>query len=403
MYIKQVRDKEKCVGCGFCEYSIRCPSPDACINCEACFHGCPYSARKPVEDHKPRRSLKIVVDGSEFEVPERITIKKSLELNGYRFTSFPEEDAVFAPCHTGGCFSCALVVNGDLKPSCHTGVEKGMVIETNVEGRTPLRIIEGFSPHNVGGVGTPYQLKTGMGYIEVAAFAAGCNLRCGTCQNFHVTYNSSSLPMTPWEGAANLTSMRKRFRVNRMAISGGEPTLNHRWLVKFFKELKQLNRDSKARLHLDTNTTILTKKHIDDLIEAGITDIGPDLKALRVKTFQKLTSIEDRELAEKYLNTSWEAVKYIADNYYPDRVFMGVGIPYNKFIHPDLDEVYEMGLKIASINPEIQVCGLDYRPEFRKRDITQPTPEEMERVKKTLEEAGLKKVIVQTSRGHIGP
>jgi len=142
---------------------------------------------------------------------------------------------------------------------------------------------------------------------------------------------------------------------------------------------------------------------IDDLIEAGVTDIGADLKALRVETFQKLTSVEDRELAEKYLVTSWEAVKYIADNYYPERVFMGVGIPYNRFIHPSLDEVYDMGLKIANINPEIQVCGLDYRPEFRRRDIIQPTPEEMERVKRTLEEAGLKKVIVQTSRGHIGP
>ncbi|MHA1363748.1 MAG: radical SAM protein [Candidatus Freyarchaeota archaeon] len=403
MFIRYVRDMEKCVNCGFCDTVIRCPSPDDCVGCEACFHGCPYSARRPVVDRKPRGKVRIFVDGLEFEVPERITVKRALEHLGYRFTRFPERDAVFTPCHTGGCYSCALVINGGLKPSCHTGVEEGMVIETNVEGRTPLRIIEGFSPHSVGGVGTPYWLKMGLGYIEVAAFAAGCNLRCGTCQNYHVTYNSSGLPLTPREAAANLTYMRKRYRVDRMAISGGEATLNHRWLLEFFKELKGLNPDSKARLHLDTNATILTRERIDDLIEAGVTDIGPDLKALRVETFQKLTSIQDRELAEKYLNTSWGAVKYIADNYYPERVFMGVGIPYNRFIHPDLSEIYEMGLKIASIDPEIQVCGLDYRPEFRRRDITQPTPEEMMKVKKTLEEAGLKKVIVQTSRGHIGP
>lgn len=403
MFTKYVRDKKKCINCGFCEIIIHCPSPDSCIGCKACFYGCPEGARTKAFDFEPRRKIRIVIDGSDFEVPERITVKKALELMGYRFTRFPEENAIFTPCHTGGCFSCALVINGELKPSCHTGVLNDMVIETNVKGKTPLRIIEGFSPHSVGGVGTPYWLKMGMGYIEVAAFAAGCNLRCGICQNYHVTYNSSGLPLTPREAAANLTYMRKRFRVDRMAISGGEPTLNHKWLVEYFKELKRLNRDSKARLHLDTNATILTKNRIDDLMEAGVTDIGPDLKALKVDTFQKLTNIEDKELAERYLNTSWEAVEYIADNYYPDRVFMGVGIPYNKFIHPDLNEIYEMGLKIASIDPEIQVCGLDYRPEFRKKDITQPTPEEMKKVKKTLEEAGLKKVIVQTSRGHIGP
>jgi len=403
MFIRYVRDKGRCVDCGFCETVIHCPSPQYCIGCEACFLGCPYNARKPVSDTKPRGKCRIIIDGSEFEVPERITVKRALELAGYRFTRFPEKNAFFAPCNTGGCYSCSVIINGELKPSCHVGVENGTIIETVTEGKTPYRIVEGFSPHSVGGVGTPYWLKTGMGYIEVAAFVAGCNLRCGTCQNYHVTYNSSGLPLTPREAAANLTYMRKRFRVDRMAISGGEATLNHRWLLEYFKELKRLNPDSKARLHLDTNATILTKERIDDLIEVGVTDIGPDLKALRVETFQKLTNIDDRALAEIYLRTSWEAVKYIADNYYPERVFMGVGIPYNKFIHPDLDEIYEMGLKIASINPEIQVCGLDYRPEFRKRDIIQPTPEEMKRVKKTLEEAGLKKVIVQTSRGHIGP
>ncbi|MGQ9721538.1 MAG: radical SAM protein [Candidatus Jordarchaeum sp.] len=403
MFIKYTKDNNKCVHCGFCETIVQCPSPDFCIGCEACFHACPEAARKKLVDREPRRKVRIMVNGSEFEVPERITVKKALELLGYRFTRFPREDAFFAPCLTGGCYSCSLVINDALKPSCHTGVEDGMVIQTNVEGRTPFRIVEGFSPHSVGGVGTPYWLKMSVGYIEVAAFTAGCNLRCGTCQNYHVTYNSSGLPLTPREAAANLTYVRKRFRVDRMAISGGEATLNHRWLVEFFKELKLLNRDSKSRLHLDTNATILTEERIDDLMKAGVTDIGPDLKALRVETFQKLTNIEDRELAERYLKTSWEAVEYISDNYYPEKVFMGVGIPYNKFIHPDLDEIYEMGLKIASIDPEIQVCSLDYRPEFRKRDIIQPTPEEMKKVKKTLEAAGLKKVIVQTSRGHIGP
>lgn len=37
------------------------------------------------------------------------------------------------------------------------------------------------------------------------------------------------------------------------------------------------NDDPKGRLHLDTNASLLTKDYIDELIEAGITDIGIQL------------------------------------------------------------------------------------------------------------------------------
>ncbi len=82
---------------------------------------------------------------------------------------------------------------------------------------------------------------------------------------------------------------------------------------------------------------------------------------------------------------------------------MGVGIPYSQFFHPDLIEIYEMGLKIAEINPRIQVCVLDYRPTFRNRDITRPSVREMKKVRKTLQDAGLKTVIAQTLIGHLVP
>ena len=209
--------------------------------------------------------------------------------------------------------------------------------------------------------------------------------------------------MTPKEAAKTLTYYRRKYGVDRMAISGGEPTLNRRWLIEFFRELKRLNPDKKARLHLDTNTTLLTPDYIDELIEAGVTDIGADLKALRLETFMLITGITDKNLAKKYLETSWKAVKYIVDNYYPDKVFLGIGIPYNKAFYPTLDEMYEIGRKITELDPNIQVVVLDYRPEFRRRDIEYPTVEEMLKVKKILENAGLNVVIVQTRIGHVGP
>ena len=402
LFLKYVKT-EKCVNCGFCGSVVRCPGSGYCIGCGSCYVACPYMAREPVEDHEPRRKIKIIVDGTVYEVAEKTTVMRALESLGYRFTRFPEENAIFSPCLTGGCYSCSVIVNGEVKPACHTEVKDGDVISTNVEGVEPLRIVEGFSPHQVGGVGTPYWVKGKAGYIEVAAFAAGCNLRCPTCQNYFVTYNSALPAMTPNEAAWKLSLMRKRYGVDRMAISGGEATLNHDWIVKFFKKLRRLNPDENARFHLDTNATVLTRERIDDLIMAGVTDIGPDLKAFRLETFQLITGVEDKELALKYLKTSWDAVKYIADNYYPEMVFMGIGVPYNKFFYPTLEELLKMGEKIASIDPDVQVCVLDYRPEFRRREIVQPTPKEMLRVKEALNGVGLRKVIVQTITGHFGP
>lgn len=401
LYLKYVKTG-RCAGCGFCETVASCPSPDRCIGCGSCYLACPFMAREPIPDDQPRGKITVTVDGVKCEVTGDVTVKRALESLGYRFSRFPSKGALFSPCLTGGCYSCSVLVNGELKAACHTKIREGDVVETRVEGKHPLRIVEGFTPHQVGGVGTPYWLKKKGGYIEVAAFTAGCNLRCASCQNYHVTYNSSLPPMTSHEAAGKLSLMRRRYGVDRMAISGGEPTLNHQWLVEFFRELRRLNPDEKARLHLDTNATILTKGRIDDLIEAGVTDIGPDLKSLRLETFQLITGVEDRELAKLYLDTSWNAVKYLADEYYPEKVFMGIGIPYNKFFHPNLDELLKMGEKIASIDPNIQVCVLDYRPEFRS-NITQPTLEEMKTVREALLRVGLRKVIAQTPLGHIGP
>jgi pyruvate formate lyase activating enzyme len=95
------------------------------------------------------------------------------------------------------------------------------------------------------------------------------------------------------------------------------------------------------------------------------------------------------------------AIEYIA-NKYKERVFLGVGLPYNKELI-GMDEVFEFGKRLSALDPKIQLCVLDYFPAFRKQDLKRPLPQEMLRVKSTLEDAGLKTVVVQTSKGHIGP
>ena len=189
--------------------------------------------------------------------------------------------------------------------------------------------------------------------------------------------------------------------MDRMAISGGECTLNMRWLVEYLKELKRLNRDEKARLHVDTNAVVLTEDYIDALFLAGATDIGADVKGMELDTFMRISGLKDRELGKKLLDTEWKAVKYLVEEY-SDKMFVGIGIPYNEALI-SIEELYKIGERIAGWLPEIQVSALDYRPMFRQRDIQKPSYEEMRRVKKVLEESGLRCVICQTEFGMIGP
>jgi pyruvate formate lyase activating enzyme len=205
--------------------------------------------------------------------------------------------------------------------------------------------------------------------------------------------------MSSTQAASQLTATKFHFDVDRLAISGGESTLNRRWLIEFVTHLQKLNSDPKARIHIDTNAAILTSDYIDDLVGAGMTDIGPDLKGLSVDTFMKITKIKDKVLADKYLKTSWNAVKYILRNY-SDEVFLGVGIPFNNTFMK-LEELSEIGAVLAGWNPEVQVTVLDYRPEFRASTLQRPSLREMKRVKEVLIGSGLTNVICQTITGYI--
>jgi pyruvate formate lyase activating enzyme len=398
------KDVEKCVNCNFCLFNVSCASPARCVGCEACFIACPYGAVKRVEDKSRRRMVKLTVNGEKVEAFEFTTVKRALTNLGFTLGAFPGEGDVYAPCSVGGCYACSAVIDGVLKPVCTTPVREGMNVQLKVpEDLTPLRVVSGFQPHSVGGVGTPWQVKKSWRrYVEVACFTHGCNLRCPQCQNFSITYNNVEPPLTPREAAEIVTGYRRRYGVDRIAVSGGEPTLNRPWLTQYFRELRNLNKDRKARFHLDTNATILTPGYIDELVEAGVTDVGPDLKGLYAETFMKITGVTDESLARRYLENSWSAVKYVVDEYWPERLFIGVGIPYNKFFM-SLEELREIGDRLAKLDSSIQVCVLNYFPTFRRLDMNEPSYSEMAEARDTLLASGLKTVLAQTSQGHIGP
>jgi len=390
------KNTERCLDCGACRELVACPDPESCAGCGACALACPHGAvdMVPAPD---AGYVTVEFDGEPVHVPAGVTVARALEEMGLRPAWLPGE-GFFMPCRTGGCWTCALEVDGEVRPACLTAVREGTRIRKPPPDAVPKRLVGGFTGHPVGGVGTPWWLKGGR-YIEVACFAAGCNFRCPQCQNWTTTYASRGRPLTPREAAYYMTLARRRYGVDRMAISGGECTLNRRWLMQYLRELKRLNPDADARLHVDTNGSLLTPDYIQELVAAGMTDVGVDLKALDTRTFMRITGLADETLAERYRETAWQAVEYLLAHH--PAVFVGIGIPYNRDLI-SLAEVEAMGRKIAAMNPEVQVCVLDYRPEFRAR-LARPSPREMMAVHETLRGAGLRTVVCQTELGHIGP
>ena len=66
--------------------------------------------------------------------------------------------------------------------------------------------------------------------------------------------------------------------MGRVTFSGGECTLDWNFLIDAIKYLKRI--DKGVRLYMGANGSLPTSDYINELVDAGINDIGIDPKAL---------------------------------------------------------------------------------------------------------------------------
>lgn len=404
------KDLHKCINCHFCREMVMCPGGNvdhtlkssACVGCGACIIACPVEALNLVEKNLPEKNVFVNLK----KVTASGTVKNAVKSAGLKIIKFPDlsvtkDNSIFMPCGCGGCWACTVKVNGKIAISCITPLYDGMNINTHLkEGdKIPLRVVSGFGPHSIGGVGTPHWLKRRGEPIEIAAFTHGCNLRCPQCQNYETAFTAGGHLLETSEAGEILLGLKDVYQVDTIAISGGESTLNREWLVELFHSIRK--KDVNVNLHVDTNGTILTPDYIDDLVVAGMTQLGVDLKGLEISTFQKISGLNNKKLASKYLETSWNVVKYVVENHL-EKIFLGIGIPYSQDII-SVEELIKMGELINSIKPDLQICILDYRPDFRLKELNKPSIHDMLNLKEIFDDIGLETVIVQTEKGHFGP
>lgn len=369
-----------CLDCGFCRHFVSCSKMQTgwCIGCGACIKGCPQNAihLQPLAD--PESRIHFTVDGAKYTTQGPVSVLEALRELG-RVTDEPGSSvgSIQPHCSTGGCWNCAVLIDGVLDRSCVTPLREKMEIITAHE------ILQQAGPKRT------VTLMRPAPHYHPSVFTHGCNYHCDLCHNWNLTFSSSRSAIHPKEAVTKLDLDPERdFWVG---ISGGEPTLNRTWLTELVKALH--NAVPESRIQLDTNASLLTPDYIDELAAAGITDISPDLKALRLDTFIKACGTRSEKIARQYLETSWNAVRYLNDTY-SKKIFMAVSLPCHPRIHSKA-EIEDIGRSIAEINPEIPITLIEYQPAFQLRDWPFLSPKIMEQAQKILESAGLHKVIIQ--------
>jgi organic radical activating enzyme len=103
-----------------------------------------------------------------------------------------------------------------------------------------------------------------QGVLSIFLRLAFCNLRCSFCDSKY-TYEN---PKFKWEKKENVLKLISSFKVNNIVITGGEPLLWQKNLIKILKEVKK-------NVEVETNGTIIPEKEFDKYI--NLYNVSPKL------------------------------------------------------------------------------------------------------------------------------
>jgi pyruvate formate lyase activating enzyme len=187
--------------------------------------------------------------------------------------------------------------------------------------------VKPFEPHpDVPLIGSPYDLRVGLGEtvgetdvhsalesgecgfvhsfttgsavdgpgMRVVAWLSGCQFRCVYCHNPDTWKMSNGMPVTLSRAIEVVSQYRHDLRTMRggLTISGGEPLLQHRFVIKVFSAVKQLG----VHTALDSNGYFGNRLTDDDLDAVDLVLL--DLKALTPELHRRLTGMDNEPVHE---------------------------------------------------------------------------------------------------------
>jgi pyruvate-formate lyase-activating enzyme len=195
---------------------------------------------------------------------------------------------------------------------------------------------------------------------------SGCNFNCKCC--FSIARDPVGEPMT----VEQLVNLVKKAAgdyygdtpLEEVVITGGEPTLERQYLVDLVSHLKEFVN----WIVLDTNGYFLDDAYLQELIEAGVTEVMFDLKAWDETLHEWYTGYSNRRIVENIRN-AYGKVKLVVNTVFVPGIV-------------DDREIENIARFLAEIEDEAEI---DYRINRFRAELSHekisrnPYPEEVER------------------------
>ena len=128
--------------------------------------------------------------------------------------------------------------------------------------------------------------------VRLVAWLAGCQFRCVYCHNPDTWKMTNGMPVTAKRAVEVISQYRRQLQTMKggLTISGGEPLMQHRFVLKVFAEAKNMD----VHTALDSNGFL--GERLTDADLSVIDLVLLDLKAMTPELHKRLTGVDNQPI-----------------------------------------------------------------------------------------------------------